>query len=303
MCEKKGENREKHADVMSIEYPGIHDLSSRYSMVCQRRYKIFAAVNLLALTASSAIGLFSAYFWKTQIISILLIIIAVVAFLFQEYSRNYGDWFDARAVAESVKTASWRFAVKARPYGVDLSEGESIRLFGKEMEEITAGRKELISQFDYPNSSESFSYPTESMRALRLMGWQDRKRSYLMFRLTDQYDWYGKKAALNAKRQRGWSAVVILLQIAAVAASVAAVMLGLDFSAAFLTAASAALAWLQVQQRKMLAHSYGVAAGELAMIRDKMYMVNDEEGFTDMAAEAELAMSREHTLWISRNRF
>ena len=278
-----------------IQYPALHELSSRYSGRCQRRYKTSAATSLLSLTVASALGLFAGItqFYLFATVAALLIAISFISFLVQEKGRGFGDWFDARAVAESVKTASWRFSVGASPYGMHLSQDEA----------IAAEKKEVVRRLDFSTERDDFDRPTESMRALRTSNWEARKSAYLAYRVKDQRQWYGGKSQLNDKKQLGWGIAVLIMQIAAVIAAVAAIWMRVDLSSVLLTATSSALAWMQVQQHKQLAHSYGIAASELALIEGKLRSACNEGEFVEMAAEAELAMSREHTLWIARNEF
>ena len=46
-------------------------------------------------------------------------------------------WFDGRAVAESIKTATWRYAMGAKPFGLGMTQKDVDAKFIKELKTIT----------------------------------------------------------------------------------------------------------------------------------------------------------------------
>lgn len=55
-----------------------------------------------------------------------------------------------------------------------------------------------------------------------------------------------------------------------------------------------------MRQHEELAQSYAVAALELGFIEEQVGRVSDDKGLSAFVADAESAISREHTLWIAR---
>jgi hypothetical protein len=60
------------------------------------------------------------------------------------------------------------------------------------------------------------------------------------------------------------------------------------------------LAWMQVKQYQELSQSYAIAAQELGLISALAKHSQSEADFSAFVADAETAMSREHTLWTAR---
>jgi hypothetical protein len=60
------------------------------------------------------------------------------------------------------------------------------------------------------------------------------------------------------------------------------------------------LAWMQVKQYQELSQSYAIAAHELGLISVLAEHGQSEVDFSAFVADAETAMSREHTLWAAR---
>jgi len=46
----------------------------------------------------------------------LLLVVLAGLFVFKVYKRLDQDWYRCRALAESVKTSTWRFAMRAHPF-------------------------------------------------------------------------------------------------------------------------------------------------------------------------------------------
>jgi hypothetical protein len=57
---------------------------------------------------------------------------------------------------------------------------------------------------------------------------------------------------------------------------------------------------MQVKKFNELAAAYTVTAHETGLIKPKLEAVDSESDFSDFINDAELAFSREHTLWIAR---
>ena len=283
-----------------MEYPSLHTISSYYSAEQQRKYKGLFRANLILLCIASLASAVSTLVNWALWIAAAAILGSFFVWLAMEHSDSCRDWFFSRAIAESIKTMAWRYAMKAPPYAASLSKNEAVVLFEAEIEEVVASAGATADRLDF---SEGPIVPiTTSMNATRELNWQERKECYLEDRVKDQRQWYSKKAEMNRDKSKTRSNLVLLLQGAAIALVVFAAIAGIsDFSGFVLTLTASLLAWIQMQQHSSLSISYGSAAKELALIEGKFENVQSEEAFVALVDQAELAMSREHTLWVSRN--
>jgi hypothetical protein len=64
--------------------------------------------------------------------------------------------------------------------------------------------------------------------------------------------------------------------------------------------ASSIIGWMQVKEFNELATTYTVAAHEIGLIKPQLDDIATEPELSDFVNDAELAFSREHTLWIAR---
>ena len=105
-------------------------------------------------------------------------------------------WFDCRAIAESTKTATWRYIIGASPFSLDMPDVDEI--FLNELREIRKARP-VAEQFLV--STGSIVEPdTDTAKQIRGSDLEHRKAIYLRDRLDDQLRWYSGKSTSNAKR-------------------------------------------------------------------------------------------------------
>jgi hypothetical protein len=123
-------------------------------------------------------------------------------------------------------------------------------------------------------------------------------------RIRDQQQWYDSKAETNHRRARQWSLVGLVASMAGLVAALLRATLvfdpEIDPLSVFATLAIAATAWVQVRQFQALATSYGVAGQELGTIAIGLPHIDTEPAWAAFVRDAEAAISREHTLWLTR---
>ena len=116
--------------------------------------------------------------------------------------------------------------------------------------------------------------------------------------------WYTNNARANERRARSWTVVLVLVEAGAFVAAMLRAMGRIDFDLFGIVGAigAAVAAWTQTRQHESLAAAYSVAAEELAMIAAQMEGVEGEAAWAEFVADAEDAMSREHTMWRASHR-
>lgn len=285
------------------DLPRTYREAGRVSAEKQRVYKGLFRANLILLGGSAVLTVVGAAIpcAARQIIGVGAgcVLAAIIVWLVLGISRADNEWFDARAVAESLKTMTWRYAMKAPPYGDLLSEEEADDLFLDEIRQVLHQKEKIAAQLECPDGEPEI---TDAMRRLRAAPLEERLGAYLQRRVRDQKTWYSNKAKQNRAAERLWFWSAFGLQVSALVAGVITAATGTRDVAGLLVALAAlVMTWLQVQQSAYLAHSYGSAAQEFAIIESKAVRVNSDSALADYVAQAELAASREHTLWAARN--
>lgn len=202
------------------------------------------------------------------------------------------DWYAGRAVAESVKTLAWRYAVAGPPFSTDVTEPK-VLLRDRMAEVVAQGGERLVLDSDDPPA-------TPAMNDLRTAPLERRRTTYLQNRLQVQKKWYADNARRNKKRAVQWRLALVVGEILAVvlAGGRAFDMWDVDISGVLAAAVAGGAAWLGTKRHSTLATSYALATRELALVRAKLVDA-DEESWPAAVAEAEDAISREHTLWLA----
>lgn len=237
---------------------------------------------------------------------------SVVAFLVAGYfwsrlrrSNPQGRWYEARAAAESAKTLAWKYAVRARPFDGPAESGDVDRGYLLQVEDV-------LRAFEDPEIVPPETVPeiTPEMRRVRAGNLTARRTFYLRTRVEGQRTWYRSRAEACESQAVSWglgvAALIIIGAAAAIAQAVGA--LPVHVFGASSAAAAAVIAWTQLKQLRPLAAAYQLAARELENVGNQLSDLDlkapdAEQRWARLAAEAEDAVSREHTTWRARRAF
>jgi hypothetical protein len=210
-------------------------------------------------------------------------------------------WYAGRAVAESVKSLTWKFIAGADPFPITLDSGEAVKRFADSLRELLQENRHLATAFSGKDSvGEQI---TDHMTDLRGAAVGVLRDVYLAQRVNEQQEWYANSAAANKRYQNIWFSILVLFQASA---AVVAVLLTINPSiswratAVFSALASATVAWGQVKRFQELAQAYGFAAQELSLISARAPYVGTQEELARFVNDSETAISREHSTWVAR---
>lgn len=293
------------AQIVDSDLPALFRSADSASVSAQKAYLSLVRADLVLIVLSTAItswAVSSPDIRSGLAIAAALVLVAgliLTGFIMQ--TKHDKNWFAARAVAESVKTMSWRYMTGAEPYRHGLNSHVVDALFCRELEAILQERRAIGSVLGGEDALGD--QITDRMCSVRAADLDTRKAVYLRDRIRDQRAWYARKAGFNSRLSNRWLLAVGLVQLFGAGAAIALVRWSdLQFNAAAVCAALAAglLAWLQLKQHQELAHSYGLAAHELGLIEAKSKHVHGEDQLSSFVADAESAISREHTMWTAR---
>ncbi|HUQ63879.1 MAG TPA: SLATT domain-containing protein [Acidimicrobiales bacterium] len=202
-----------------------------------------------------------------------------------------------RAIAESIKTLAWRYAVGGDPFALSLGAHDADRLFLERVEEVVKKADQVQLA---PVVGDQI---TGAMRELRRQPLDRRRESYCIGRVEDQMRWYAGKAQANGDSARRWGATAAASNVIGIVGSVARFFGWVDFDILGIAAAAAgsATAWVQLKQHRILATSYALASQELSLVRERLSAITDENSWSLEMSDAEDAISREHTMWLARH--
>jgi len=210
-------------------------------------------------------------------------------------------WFSGRAVAESVKSLAWKFVCCADPFPARMQEARATELLLDLLKELLRDHRDL--QPHLVGADLLANHATDSMKQVRAAEPIVRRAAYVEHRIKDQRRWYLARAARSHRKQGRWFIAFILAQTAAVTFAVLAAThpdWNGNPSGAFAALATAIVGWGQVRRFQELTQAYGQAAVELGFIVEKAGEATTEKELSRFVADAETAISREHTAWVAR---
>ncbi|MCK5384813.1 MAG: DUF4231 domain-containing protein [Alphaproteobacteria bacterium] len=283
------------------QYPALYISASAASALAQRSYFNLLKWEYSFLIMTAALAMVSLNSSTYYIIYALIFIAPILLLLHRSSSKPEQAWYKCRALAESIKTSSWRYMMRAEPFEDTESPAIPKSNFRNFLAEILRANKHIGESTD--NLSADNHQITERMNTIRGLSLNERKGIYLEQRIKNQRSWYSNKVNYNKKCHRIWLVVCLIVYILAISS----VLLRIVFpewlywpTEPLIVIASAILGWMQIKKFNELAASYFLTAHEIGIIQGGIDEVQNEQDFSDFINEAELAFSREHTQWVAR---
>jgi hypothetical protein len=294
-----------HGFLTDKEMPALFHATDRASLDTQATYISTMRNSLLLIVASSIIGVFSfddvrLKMWSAAISALFLAVSMILTLLIQ--SKKWEDvWYEGRAVAESIKTLSWKYSTCAEPFVQGIQNDVLDKNFVEDLKGLMKNKQQLA---DYITGTLTQGKNiTDSMRNMRNQSFGARLAYYIEHRIENQRLWYANKSVYNKNRESTWFTIIILAQLIALASAIYIVVKPTAFfnpTGLLSGVASAGIAWLQLKRHQELTRSYNIASLELGMIVEQSRYVDSENKLAVFIADSETAISREHTLWLAR---
>ena len=127
-----------------------------------------------------------------------------------------GIWQDGRAVAQTVRSAAWRYMTRTPPFEDNDTAEEA---FTEALRAALEARPDIVSTF---TSSGGTRQITPDMRAERGRVVRERIERYRKDRIADQIDWYRRKGRTHARRAVTYFWLALAAQVAAIGVAVVA---------------------------------------------------------------------------------
>lgn len=280
--------------------PGLYQSASRASLDAQKSYFIGLRCYLILLICAAFISYARPSDVEGALLSASLFLITLGILIFIRVKRPDDTWYNGRAVAESVKTRTWRWMMRAVPY----EECQNIEIVSKQFIsdlKIILDQNKSLSHSLYSTSAVKDPI-SQTMRNVRALSVSDRLAIYVDQRIQDQATWYWTKSHYNKRRAQQWFWFSVFLHALAIAMLLykirePAFSLPVEVIA---TAAGATLTWLQAKKHNELNSAYALTAHEIVLIKGESASVRSEEQLSEYVVNSEAAFSREHTQWVAR---
>lgn len=279
-------------------YPALYQSASDLSRNSQNAFFRAFLAHMTLLAIATAISVINSSCPEVAILQAVVLIGALGCAIYLYFVRPDRCWYSGRAVAESIKTITWRYISKAEPF--DNRDEIDRHEFGLKLKAIVDQNKDVAGLLTTHLDGVQIS---NEMERLRQTSATERLDYYRTNRIVDQQTWYAKKSSAN-KRMVDKFFIALLVTIGiSIFFSIAKVRFPTtpywptDF---FVTAAAGLLSWIQAKRFQELSASYALAAHEISLIREQSGQPMTDEELSKFVGDAENAFSREHTQWIAR---
>ncbi len=279
------------------DFPELFRVADATSLNGQRLYLLGTRIRLSFAVLAATLAVFSFQVGDKWDVAGLGVALAFLATLLVEIwllvSRPERDWYDGRAFAESIKTLAWRYSVAAAPFPNSEPSSVADQHFAAEIGKLVT---------EAPSDSIVVVSPvhiTNKMSGLRRAALEMRREAYLKGRIEDQLKWYSGKSRFNVRMARRWRVALIAIEGLGIILAILKAGQTISIDAPGIAAAvlGAGSAWFAVRQYESLGRAYAFAANDLSTVYARLQHITDENIWAQEVADAEEAISREHTMW------
>jgi hypothetical protein len=284
------------------DYPALFTAAEGAAREAQRAHLACIFGFSLFSMAGAGLAAWGVEYRTAAVTGAVLFLAALSLSVLMAVRRFESTWYWARAVAESVKTMTWRFMMRAEPFTDDVAVPARAR-FRSFLREILAEHRDLAHELS--GMAEEREQITTTMNGVRDLEFVDRLAYYRKHRVEEQRAWYARKAASNRRSGTGWFLAIVGLQAGAVFFTVMRVAIPAERFwpiEIFVVAASSVLAWTQANRFRELAASYGLTAHEIGLAHSELNDISGSEGLSRFVADTENVFSREHNRWVVRKK-
>ena len=280
------------------DFPALYRSADDLSLKSQQHFFRALRVHLVTLVVAAVLSIVSIPHWSVAAAQLLALLGALGCSIYLFAIRPDRSWYAGRAVAESIKTITWRYVCRAEPFQGDDPIARND--FRQTLKQIVEQNREVCRSLTEHLEDQQFTPVMEQMRARSL---EERKTTYADCRIKNQLSWYAKKAAFNRRMSRYFFWALIAVNSIAV---VCAVLRIAHIEQAFwptdvlVAIAASILSWMQAKRFSELAASYALTAHEISLIKEQSLLPDTPEKFSLFVGDAENAFSREHTQWVAR---
>ena len=286
--------------IKEEDFPALYKSADSASLKAQSAYFNALKCYLILLIIAALVSFSYPADVYAAIASASLFLITLGILIWLKVQKPEDTWYNGRAVAESVKTRTWRWMMKAEPYESDGPNEQVQKEFLNDLKAILNQNRSLSHELEWtPDLGEAIS---GAMIDIRSLPWEKRLEVYVSERIDNQSHWYSKKSQLNKRLSKKWFVVSIVMHSLAILLLLYRIKepsasLPIEVVA---TAASAVLTWVQAKKHNELNSSYALAAHEIVLIKGESVSVTEENHLSEFIINSESAFSREHTQWVAR---
>ncbi|KAA8558557.1 hypothetical protein FX985_04916 [Pseudomonas extremaustralis] len=284
--------------MVEKDFPALYRSANELSLKSQSHFFTALRFHLLTLVVAAILSIVSIPHWSVAALQVFALLAALACSIYLFNVRPEKLWYGGRAVAESIKTITWRYVCRAEPFQGDNDVAR--KDFRQTLKAVIEQNREVCRALTDHLDGTQISPVMERMRGQSL---EARKATYLKSRINDQHIWYASKAKFNRRRAKFFFWVLIIINTFAVVCAVVRVAnVEVPFwpTDVFVAGAASILSWMQAKRFSELAASYSLTAHEIGLVKEEAQLPSNDEKFSIFVGDAENAFSREHTQWVAR---
>ena len=290
-------NQDDIQGILHEDFPSLYQNASRTSKNSQQYFFGALGCSLISFLLAAIFSIVNLPLAGYAVMQAAVLLIGLALTVFLSWMQPQRTWYAARALAESIKTISWRYVMRAEPY--DDKDSVATSNFVANIRKILQDNK-ILAQILAATDGGEISARMSEIRNLPI---GKRRQIYEKFRVDDQLEWYRSRARSNSRSSRRWYiSLIVILTLAVVFA-----LLRISYPTTelwptdlFVAAASCSMTWLQTKRFQELAASYSLTAHDISLLKLQLNDANTKDKFSAFVGDAENAFSREHTQWRAR---
>lgn len=279
------------------DFPALYLSADSLSLKSQKHFFRALGVHLSVLIIATLLPLIFSQTPVSYAIQACILLFALGCSIYLAKERPDRYWYAGRAVAESIKTITWRYISRAEPFQAtdEIAKNE----FRNSLKSIVEQNKDICQQLTDYLADEQITSVMQNNRSRNL---EERKKYYQEHRIKNQLSWYAKKTKFNKNKARMFFWILIISNIISVILAVAKIVypttsFPIDV---FIAISASLLSWIQAKRYTELSASYALTAHEISLINEQSLNATTDEEFSLFVGDAENAFSREHTQWVAR---
>lgn len=280
------------------DFPALYRSADDLSRTAQKNFLRALKLHLILLISAAGLSIIVIPHWSIAALQLFTLLGALACSIYLFNKRPDRLWYAGRAVAESVKTLTWRYVCKAEPFHSD--DAIARNNFREKLKAVVEQNKEVVRSLTSHLEAHQI---TDIMLTMRACPLEERKIAYSTSRIANQLSWYANKAALNRRASNlfFWTLIVVNA-FAVICATLRIKFIDVPYwpTDVLIAVAASLLSWMQARRFSELAASYALTAHEISLIREQSLLPYTDDEFSLFVGDAENAFSREHTQWIAR---
>ncbi|WP_126173972.1 DUF4231 domain-containing protein [Altericroceibacterium xinjiangense] len=188
-------------------FPAVYRAADKLSAVSQGQYLwSLRAEYALLIVCGAMSGRSGQDSWYYYLFTFLFCL-SLTFFIWRFLNKPEQVWYQGRALAESIKTSSWRFCMRAPPFDME-DHARATREFRKHLKNILDANQ--FAGTKLPAEFAADDQVTTEMCRVREKPLDRRMSLYEDARIKDQREWYARKAGANKASARRWVVAAML---------------------------------------------------------------------------------------------